>query len=318
MIGSFVYSYIRNLRIKTQTIMDFRLKVFQKAAERLSFTKAAKDLFITQPAVSKHIHELEKHFGQALFNRHGNRVSLTSKGELLATYSTKILRLYIEMEDAFLALDDKFPDKITIGASTTISQYILPKVLSKFKSAYPQTTITLLNDNSENIQTLVINKEIVIGLTEGTTNHPQLHHETFIHDEIVLVTNAANAIIHKDEITVKELQKIPLILREKGSGTREVIEKNMRNAGLETRNLNVEMVLGSSESIKSYLLYSNAAAFLSIHSIIEELKMNKLKVVDIKGFELKRTFEFVNIHGEYSSTIQKIKQFFHSHYNLME
>jgi DNA-binding transcriptional LysR family regulator len=298
--------------------MDFRLKVFQKAAERLSFSKAAKDLFITQPAVTKHIHELEKHFGHALFNRHGNRVSLTPKGELLANYSTKILRLYSEMEDAFLALDDKFPDKIKIGASTTISQYILPKVLSKFKSVYPQTTITLLNDNSENIQTLAINKQIVIGLTEGSTTNPLLHHETFIHDEIVLVTNAANASINKDEITLKELQKIPLILREKGSGTREVIEKHLQEAGLETRKLNVEMVLGSSESIKSYLLYSNTAAFISIHSILEELKMNKLKVIDIKGFELKRTFDFVNIHGEYSNTIQKIKQFFRSHYNQIE
>ncbi|MBL4862034.1 MAG: LysR family transcriptional regulator [Crocinitomicaceae bacterium] len=298
--------------------MDFRLKVFKKVADRLSFTKASKELYITQPAITKHINQLEKHFSKALSNRHGNKISLTTEGELLYSYAKRILKLYDDLEDDFLALNNKFPEKITIGASTTISQYILPKVLSKFKSIYPKTAITLLNDNSENIELLLVNKQIDIGFTEGNTSNPLLHYETFIKDEIVLVTKSTNTEIKKNEITLNELKVRPLIFREEGSGTRDIIEHALGKVKLSSNDLSIEMVLGSSESIKSYLMHSNVFAFLSIHSITEELKTNKFKVIDIKDFAIKRTFQFVNLHGEYSNSIQKVRHFFLNHYNLLE
>ncbi|MDN5203690.1 LysR family transcriptional regulator [Fulvivirgaceae bacterium BMA10] len=297
--------------------MDFRLKVFKKVAERLSFTKASRDLFITQPAITKHINELEKHFGRSLFNRHGKKISLTTEGELLLSYAKRILELYDKLEDDFLTLNNKFPEKITIGASTTISQYILPSLLSRFKSVYPKTTITLLNDNSENIESLIINKQIDIGLTEGNTLNPLLHYETFIKDEIVLVTKSTNTKVKKDEITLQELTQIPLIYREEGSGTRDIIDNSLKEVELSSQALSIEMILGSSESIKTYLLNSNAFAFLSIHSITEELKNNKFKVIDIRNLDIKRTFQFANLHGEYSSITKKVKQFFiSSFYNM--
>lgn len=298
--------------------MIYRLKVFKKVADFLSFTKAAKMLFITQPAITKHISELEKHFGKALFNRHGNKISLTPEGKLLLQYANKILSLYNQLEDDFLALNSKFPDKIIIGASTTISQYILPKILSKFKAKYSTTNITLLNNNSEHIESSIINKQVDIGFTEGNTSNPLLHYETFVLDEIVLVTSADNTALKKQEITLRELKKLPLILREKGSGTRNIIKDALQNVNVDISQLTIEMTLGSTESIKTYLMHSGSYSFLSIHCITDELMNNKLKIIDITSFTIKRVFHMVNLHGEYSNTVEKIKRFFAAHYNLME
>ena len=131
--------------------MDFRLKVFNSVCETLSFTKASKLLYVSQPAVTKHINELEKHFSKQLFTRHGNTITITVEGKLLYSHSSEIIKKYDALERDFLELNDTFPEKIILGASTTISQYILPKYLSKLKSKYHNTTFTLLNENSENI-----------------------------------------------------------------------------------------------------------------------------------------------------------------------
>ncbi|WP_103070536.1 LysR family transcriptional regulator [Aquimarina sediminis] len=298
--------------------MIYRLKVFKKVADCLSFTKAAKILFITQPAITKHINELEKHFEKALFNRHGNKISLTTEGQLLLQHTNKILNSYNQLEDDFLALNSKLPNKITIGASTTISQYILPKILSKFKTVYSNTNITLLNNNSENIESSIINKQVDIGFTEGKTSNPLLRYETFVLDEIVLATSVTNTTIKKPEITLEELKNLPLIVREKGSGTQNIVKDSLYNNNIDMKQLSIEMTLGSTESIKTYLMHSNSYSFLSIHSISNELKNNRLKVIDITSFDIKRVFHVVNLHGEYSNTVEKLKHFFTTHYNLME
>lgn len=123
-------------------IIDFRLKVFQTVPQKLSFTRAAHELFISQPAVTKHINELEKTIGKPLFNRHGNNISLTTEGELLLTFANKILRLYNNLDGELNQLQDKVSGHLHLGASTTIAQYILPQILAKYRSAYPQTQIT--------------------------------------------------------------------------------------------------------------------------------------------------------------------------------
>src|SRR5690554_1573438 len=132
--------------------MDFRLKVFKTVAEQLSFTRASKLLFVSQPAVTKHINELEKHLGKALFNRHGNTISLTKEGAVCLDYTIRILALYDQLGREFLDLNGSLPSRINLAASTTIAQYILPSLLSKFKSLHPATTITLINQNSERIE----------------------------------------------------------------------------------------------------------------------------------------------------------------------
>jgi len=297
--------------------MDFRLKVFKTVAQQMSFTKASKLLFISQPAVTKHINELEKQFGKALFNRHGNSISLTSEGEICLDYAKRIIALYESLQSEFTGFE-VFPSRINLAASTTIAQYILPSLLSKFKTVHPQTTISLINQNSELIEALILDKKSDLGLVEGNTNNPLLHYQPFVKDEIVLTCRKENTFLRTSEIGLDQLLSLPLILREQGSGTRIIIENALEQKNLAIKNLNIQIELGSTESIKNYLLNSDSFAFLSIHSIERELKNHTLSIVDISGLEIHRIFQFVSLHGNYNPTSERMKNFFINHYNLME
>lgn len=299
-------------------IIDFRIKVFQTVAQRLSFTQAARELFISQPAVTKHINELEKNIGKPLFNRHGNNITLTMEGNLLLTFANKIIGLYNELDEALNKLKDTVSGHLRIGASTTAAQYILPKILAQFKSAYPQVQMTLLNDNSNHIETLVLDRKIDIGIIEGKALNPLLHYEPFIKDEIVLTTRTGNNRIKTPEAKAEQIKKIPLVVREAGSGTLEVIEKALLEKNIQPNELIIELALGSSESQKNYLLHSDAFAFLSIHAILDEMTQHKLKIIEITDMDITRSFHFVCIHGEHSGIISRFKSFCLLHYNLKE
>lgn len=287
--------------------MDFRLKVFKKVSELKSFTKAATSLNISQPAVSKHISELEKRFGRALFERGGNKIILTTEGEYLLKYANKILLQYTDIEDYFLSLSSEILKKVTIGASTTIAQYVIPKMLPKMISLYPESTFTLLSGNTLEIEKWISNKEINFGLIEGKNNKPSLQYDAFVKDKIVLATNSNNTI--RGSINLAKLQKLPIVLRESGSGTRDILEEELHKKGITLKNLNVETVLGSSESIKTYLSHSQSYAFLSINCIKEELKYGKFKIVDINGLDINRSFYFVYPQGFHSNTYDVIRKF---------
>lgn len=295
--------------------MDFRLSVFKNVADNLSFTKASKALYISQPAVTRHINELEKQYEKALFNRLGNKISLTDEGRLFLDYTNRILALYQELESSFQHFNNIFPKQINMGASTTIAQYLLPILFYKLKTTYPETHFKLLNDNSENIESLLLDKKISLGFTEGSATHPSIHYEDFVKDEIVLVTRANNpTLLEFKEISLKQLRTVPLALREEGSGTRKIIEQSLKVKDIHLVNLQKDMVLGSSESIKTYLLHSNSFAFLSIHSFAEELRSNKFRIIDVEGLDIQRIFYFATLHGIHTKAVNKLKSFFKSEY----
>ncbi len=289
--------------------MDFSLKVFTAVAKHLNYTRAGKELSITQPAVSKHINKLEEHFQKRLINRESPNLTLTPEGQLLLTYATRILDVYQELENEFLAIDDKFPARFTLAASTTISQYILPKLLSDFRSLYPETELVLLNGNSNEVESLLLNKQVEVGFTEGGLPNPHLHHVPFLADELVLVTRSNNYGFRKEEISLATLCTLPLVVRESGSGTLKIVEEALKKEGIALDKLNIEMVLGSTEGIKSYLMNTNAFAFLSVHAIYEELKTNRLKVIDVKKMEMKRVFRMVYLHGSQSPQVKVFERF---------
>ena len=187
-------------------ITDFRLKVFRAVAERLSFTRAADELFITQPAVTKHINELEKQLGVPLFVRRRNAVALTPQGELLLGYVRRLLALYAELNDAFAGDGETFGGELAVGASTTISQYVLPAILSRFKKRYPEVRLTLCNGNTELIERMVADEKLDFGVIEGNAGNPQLHYETFMEDELVLVTASSNRSLRQEEIAAADLK----------------------------------------------------------------------------------------------------------------
>jgi len=297
-------------------IFDFRLKVFHTVAQRLSFTMAATELFITQPAVTKHIKELEHQLGVQLFKRNGSSISLTNAGKILLQYAEKISRLYAELETELAQLNNMESGVLHIGGSTTVAQTILPKILALFKKTYPAVNFTFIQANTDVITQLVLAEKIDIAIVEGAAHHPQIAYAPFAKDEIVLVTRANNQLAKKAEITPKQLLNIPLVLREAGSGTLDVIFNALDAAGINPKDLQVEIQLESSIAIKQYLLYSDTATFLSIQSVISELKYNELSVIDIKGLEIFRTFQFIQLHGKNSKLIELFKRFCLANYNF--
>ena len=282
-------------------MFDFRLQVFQAVAKRLNFTKAATELYITQPAVTKHIHELERHFKTKLFDRNGSRIKLTHAGDLLLKHTEQLFSVYRNLEFEMNNLNLEHSGKLRLGASTTIAQYILAPVLASFHKKFKDIGITLTAHNTESIEEALKNKEIDLGLIEGSSKNSAIKYTEFLKDEIVLVASAKNTLAKKGSLQPNELTKIPLILREQGSGTLEVIINSLKKIGLKLSDLNVEMRLSGTESMKSYLLHSNCMAFLSVHSILPELQSKQFRIIDIKGMEIARCFYFIQLQGQAAS-----------------
>ena len=289
-------------------MFDYRLKVFYTVASRLSFTKAAGELSISQPAVTKHIKEIENHLNTKLFNRNGTTIQLTESGKTLLRYADKIRNLYRDLEFDISQLNKKQKGKLKIGASTTIAQYILPEILAKFKANYKEIAIELVTHNTEDISNLLKNGQIDLGIVEGESRSSYFDYEIFKPDEIVLVCKADHPWANKT-LKLKDLYTIDLVSREQGSGTQEFIENQLKKNKIDLKSLNIVMNLGSSESIKNYLLHSDAMAFVSVSTVLEELKNNQLSVTDIKNFSIERNFHFITLKGEQSELIHLFLKF---------
>jgi DNA-binding transcriptional LysR family regulator len=295
--------------------MDFKLKVFKNVAERLSFTKAAEDLFITQPAVTKNIKNLEQEFNVKLFTRKGNKIELTEVGKVVLKYAKLIENNYNILQFEVNAINSKNKGEIVIGASTTISQYVLPKILAIFHSNFKDLRIRLLNGNTEQIEDALLNNKVNFGIIEGLSKKKDIHYQRFLDDEIVLVVNNSHKLAARSSISIDEMSSLPLVIREKGSGTREVIEHSLKRMSYRLEDFNVEIELGSTEAIKSYILNSDAFALLSINSIHYELKRNELALIDIEDFEIKRDFNFIFQEGSHHPIVDLFMDFI-NHYNF--
>lgn len=296
-------------------MFDFRLQVFQAVAKRLNFTKAAAELYITQPAVTKHIHELERYFKVKLFDRNGSRIKLTNAGEILLQHTEQLFAIYRNLEFEMNDITLQHSGKLKLGASTTVAQYVLPSVLAAFHKKFTDVKITLTTNNTEQIEKALQNKEIDLGIIEGHSKNTSIKYTQFIKDKIVLVTSNKNPLISKTIIQPKDLKNIPLLLREPGSGTLEVIAHALKAFGIKLRELKIEMQLAGTESIKSYLLHSNCMAFVSIHSILSELQKNELRIIDIKGLNIERYFYFIQLHGQ-SEALPELFMKFARHHNF--
>jgi LysR family transcriptional regulator, transcriptional activator of the cysJI operon len=296
-------------------MFDFRLKVFYTVAQRLNFTKAASELYITQPAVTKHIHEIENHFKVKLFDRKGSKIKLTEAGEILFQHTKQIFASYRNIEFDLNNLNHKHNGRLRIGASTTIAQYILPVILADFHKKFKDLKITLTTNNTEQIEEALQKEEIDFGVIEGKTKNSSLKYTEFIKDEIVLATNSDNPLAKKGMLKLNELVTLPLLLREPGSGTLEVIAHALKPLGIKLSQLRCEMQLASTESIKSYLLHSNSFSFVSVYAILKELKNKELTIVDVKDLSIERHFYFIQQQGEVEA-LPKLFMQFANHYNF--
>lgn len=278
--------------------MDFRLKVFYSVASNLSFTKASKELYISQPAISKHIHELEVQYKTPLFDRAGSRIALTRAGELLLSHTNALLAAYRQLDFEMNLLTDNICGELRLGASTTIAQYVLPPILSSFITKFPDIRASLLNGNSHDIENALREGKITLGLVEGNARQNSLHYTPFMKDELVVVTHTGSKLAHYDELTLEQLCSLPLILRENGSGTLAVLESALGERQIKLSQLNVLIQLGGTQSIKMFLENSDALAIVSVRAVTRELMTGLLKVIDVVDFSAERMFYFVQLQGQ--------------------
>lgn len=288
---------------------DFRLKVFRSVAKNLSFTKASQELFVSQPAITKHIQELESCYEVRLFHREGNKISLTEAGKLLLKHSEKVLDDYKQLEYEMHLLHNEFIGELKLGASTTIAQYVLPPLLANFIEKHPKVNLSLLNGNSREIETALQEHRIDLGLVEGISRLPNLKYTRFLEDELVAVVNACNRLSLPEEITPEDLRRIPLVLRERGSGTLDVFERALSRFGIKLSSLNVLMYLGSTESIKCFIEHTDCMGIISVRSICRELSAGQLRVLEIAGMPMMREFDFVQLQGKEAGLAQRFMDF---------
>ncbi|MBE9488408.1 MAG: LysR family transcriptional regulator, partial [Bacteroidetes bacterium] len=215
---------------------DFRLKVFLSVANNLSFTKAGNELHISQPAISQHIKELENLYNIQLFERTKNTISLTPQGKTFLSYAIEIDSKYQELEFEINIMAQKNSGKLSIGASTTISQYLLPSIIAKYMARFPEIQLSVLSGNSEQIEELLLEHKVDLGIIEGGEHKKEFNYSVFAKDELVLLTSSKNKV--KEEVSLDELKALPLVLRENGSGTLAEIIKALKSKNIKNTELN--------------------------------------------------------------------------------
>ena len=293
--------------------MDHRDKVFLAVAENLSFSKAAEELFISQPAVSKHIKELETSLNSTLFERKGNRIYLTRAGKVNYEYLKKIKLQYAELEFELGRLNDTYKGTLKIGASSTISQYVIPEVLALFYKRYPTIDLYLYSANSFDIKRMLLEDEIDLALVENTSSLAALKYIDFLDDELVVVTGSKSAYAKLRQITLSDFQEIPMVLREKGSGTAEVIMEALKINNLRIDDLNVIIHLGSTEAIKNFLSDFDGIAILSEKSIAKELQLKTIVKIKVKNLTVPRKFRIALRQGNVANNAQTLINFLSAH-----
>ena len=277
---------------------DFRLKVFITAARTLSFTRTAERLYISQPAVSRHIGELESRYRVPLFVRRGSRLELTAAGQVLLEAAGRISDDYRRLEYEMSLCANQAEGELRLGASTTVAQYLLPPALARFTARFPGVRVSVLSGNSGQIERALADREIDLGMVESVSRRQGLHYTLFRPDELVLVARPGGRFARTESVTPEALCRIPLVLREDGSGTLEVIAAALAGVGLRLSQLEVAMRLGTTEGIKSFVRNSDAMALVSVISVVDELRSGALRIVDIEGLALTRDFSFVHLAAE--------------------
>lgn len=272
---------------------DRRLQVFFTVARLLSFTKAAESLHMTQPAVTFQVRQLEEYFNTRLFDRTHNRISLTEAGEKVFVYAEKIFELYTEMESMVREMTGDMGGAVTIGASTTIAEYMLPTLLGNFRAKYPEVLIHLKVSNTEGVVTMVENNVIDLGVVEAPVGNKNLVVEECGSDKLVAILPNKHPLARKSTVVLSELLVYPFICREEGSGTREVIEDYVCQAEGCKNGLNIAMELGSPEAVKGAVEAGMGISIVSEASVAKERKLESLQIRHLDP-PMERPFSFVH------------------------
>lgn len=271
---------------------DRRLQVFYTVARLLSFTKAAESLHMTQPAVTFQIRQLEEYFNTRLFDRTHNRISLTEAGEEALSYAERIVGLYSEMDNQIRKLTGDVIGVLVVGASTTIAEYRIPRLLGEFQQKFSDVKLRLKVSNTVGIVHMVENNEVDVGVVEAPVNNKNLVVKVCWCDQLMVICPPYHELADRQSLKIQEVLPYPIIAREEGSGTREVISSYLSQHGLNLSDLHTSMEFGSPESVKSAVEAGLGISIISETTLAKELRLGTLKAIPLSP-PMKRPFSIV-------------------------
>jgi len=272
---------------------DHKLRVFCTVAETKSFSRTSELIHLTQPAVSLQVQALEELYETKLFDRSGGSVNLTPAGEILYKYAKDILGLYAFARRDISAMIGLVKGNLSIGASTTVGNYLLPSVIVKFRRNHPRIWTNLIVGNTRLVTEKLLAGEIDLGIVEGDVTKHNLVAEKLLPDELVVIMNPEHEWARRKNISVSELIKEPLIMREKGSGTRQMIEKRLEENQISPDGLTVSLYLGSTEAIKTAVQEGLGISIISAWAARKEIKAGTLVANTFKDARFTRHFSII-------------------------
>ncbi|GAA3410446.1 LysR family transcriptional regulator [Paenibacillus hodogayensis] len=270
--------------------MDQALLVFITVADKQSFTRAAEELHMTQPAVSQYVQTLERTYGTRLLERGGKRVRLNKAGEIIYHHAKEIVGLYARMSDLVDDLMNQASGTLAIGASYTFGEYVLPGVIARLQAKFPLIRPEIAIGNTRQISEGVAAGDLEIGVVEGEFRHEKLHVEPFADDQMYIAAFADHRLAAKERVRFAELTEEPWIVRESGSGTREATEAMFDRFGRKPRRL---MEFGSTQLIKESVEAGLGITLLSRWAIRKEIALGSMVVLDVEGLPVSRRFSVV-------------------------
>ncbi|MBN2245143.1 MAG: LysR family transcriptional regulator [Candidatus Aminicenantes bacterium] len=290
---------------KKPSPIDFRhLETFCRVADLKSFSKAADDLFLTQPTVSGHILSLEQSLSLRLFDRTSREARLTKAGKVFQEYALKILSFRKELLNALSEFSRGIRGELSLGASTIPGEYLLPKLMGDFKKEHPHFIIALKIADTKEIIQYVLQDNVEFGIIGAKLNHPSLHYEKFEEDEIIVIAPSDHPLTRKKRVNLEELLREPWIIREEGSGTQMAVEKAIRKKGKSLKQFHVVMEMGSTSSVKEGVKARLGLAFISGKATEEEIRQGFLSRIDLEGIEpISRQIYIVSHRGRTLSPI---------------
>lgn len=283
-----------------------QLRVFNEVARHLSFVRAAENLHLTPPAVTMQVKELEGHVGMPLFDRKGKQVSLTTTGEYMLVYARKILATVKDAEDAAARLQRAETGVLTIGFVST-AKYFLMRLLAEFRTLHPGVDIQISIGNRDQLVGMLQNSEVDIAVMGRPPKELQTRAEPFAAHPHVFVSAVDHPLAHRDHLRVEDLRPFDFIVREKGAGTRAAMEKFFEDTHVEPR---LKLQLHSNEIIKQAVMAGLGLGFLSLHTIGLELEHNLIRMLDVEGAPVVRSWNVVHTQSKMLSPAAEAFRYF--------
>ena len=271
------------------------LRVFASVAEQGSLTRAARELRVSQPAISKQLSDLEEDVGAQLVDRLPRGVRLTEAGAVLLTHAQRILQAERAAQQDLRDLRGLGRGKLSVGASTTVGSYLVPSLLGELHRQHPGVQLDLTIANTAAVQSAVVENRCDVGLIEGFVSSDLLAVETLITDDMVGIAAPAHPTLPKAPLRAAALRDLPLLMREQGSGSREVVEAALRKLGLSPTPV---MSLGSTEAIKSAVIHGLGIAFVSRLTVEHELRTKRLLELTFSDLQIRRDLYLVTLKGK--------------------